>query len=68
METKPKGGYGGHAGTTWQVMCAKDKSMDGMVGQVQNCYFFQTPSVIKCGISCIVLEKSCVHLDNALSM
>jgi hypothetical protein len=32
-------------------MCAKDKSMDGMVGQVQNCLFFQTPSVIKCGIS-----------------
>jgi hypothetical protein len=49
METKPKGGYGGHAGRSWQVMCAKDKSMDGMVGQVQNCLFFQTPSVIKCG-------------------
>ena len=51
METKPKGGYGGHAGTTWKVMCETDKSMDGMVGQVRNCYFCQTPSVIKCGIS-----------------
>jgi hypothetical protein len=53
METKPKGGYGGHAGTAWSVMCAKDKSMDDMVGQVQNCLFFQTPSVIKCGISLV---------------
>ncbi len=35
-------------------MCATDKSMDGMVGQVQNCYFCQTPSVIKCGISLVL--------------
>ena len=54
METKPKGGYGGHAGTTWTVMCATDKSMDGMVGQVQNCLFCKTPSVIKCGISLVL--------------
>jgi len=27
--------------------------MDGMVGQVQNCLFCQTPSVIKCGISLV---------------
>ena len=26
------------------------------------------PSAIKCGISCIVLEKRSVHLRNALSM
>jgi hypothetical protein len=26
------------------------------------------PSVIKCGISCIVLEKCSVHLHNALSL
>ena len=31
------------------VMWLTDKSMDGMVGQVQNCLFCQTPSVIKCG-------------------
>jgi hypothetical protein len=54
METKPKGGYGGHAGTTWKVMCEKDKSMDGMVGQFRSCYFFQTSSVIKCGISLVL--------------
>ena len=54
METKPKGGYGGHAGTAWNVMCAKDKSMDDMVGQVQNCLFCQTSSVIKCGISLVL--------------
>ena len=35
-------------------MCATDKSMDGMVGQVQNCLFSQTPSVIKCGISLVL--------------
>ena len=36
--------YGSHAGTTWQVMCAIDKSVDGTVGQDQNCYFYQTSS------------------------
>ena len=54
METKSKDGYGGHAGTSWQVMWMTDKSMDGMVGQVQNCLFCQTPSVIKCGISLVL--------------
>ena len=54
METKPKGGYGGHAGTSWHVMWLTDKSMDGMVGQVQNCLFCQTSSVIKCGISLVL--------------
>ena len=39
-------------------MCATDKSMDGMVGQVQNCYFCQTPSVIKCGIRLILWRRS----------
>jgi hypothetical protein len=57
METKPKGGYGGHAGTAWKVMCEKDKSMDGMVGQFRSCYFFQTSSVIKCGISLVLSRK-----------
>ena len=36
------------------VMWLTDKSMDGMVGQVQNCLFCQTPSVIKCGISLVL--------------
>ena len=35
-------------------MWLTDKSMDGMVGQVQNCLFCQTPSVIKCGISLVL--------------
>jgi hypothetical protein len=35
----------------WKVMCATDKSVDGTVGQVQNCDLSQTSSVIKCGIS-----------------
>jgi hypothetical protein len=35
-------------------MCEKDKSMDGMVGQFRSCYFFQTSSVIKCGISLVL--------------
>jgi hypothetical protein len=30
------------AGTGWQVMCLIDNSVDGTVGQVQNCYFYQT--------------------------
>jgi hypothetical protein len=62
METKPKGGYGDHAGTTWKVMCATDKSMDGMVGQVQNCLFCQTSSVIKCGISFVVVSHRLVQV------
>ena len=36
METKPKGGYGGHAGTTWQVMCARDKYVDGTLGSFKH--------------------------------
>jgi hypothetical protein len=43
------------AGTTWNVMWLTDKSVDGTVWQVQNCYFCQTSSVIKCGI-CLVLS------------
>ena len=35
-------------------MWLTDKSMDGTVGQVQNCLFCQTPSVIKCGISLVL--------------
>ena len=44
METKPRGGYGGHAGTAWNVMWLIDKSVDGTVGQDQNCYFNQSSS------------------------
>ena len=52
METKPKGGYGGHAGTTRNVMCDTDKSVDGTVGQFSKTVFsVKHPSVIKCGIS-----------------
>ena len=31
-----------HAGSSWPVMWLIDKSVDGTVGQVQNCYFYQT--------------------------
>ena len=44
------------------VMWLTDKSMDGMVGQVQNCLFCQTPSVIKCGISFVVVSHGLVQV------
>ena len=31
------------AGLGWPVMCLIDKSVDGTVGQVQNCDLYQTP-------------------------
>ncbi len=43
-----------HAGTTWPVMWMTDKSVDGTVGQVQNCDRFQTSNAIKCGISLVL--------------
>ena len=43
-----------HAGSSWPVMWLIDKSVDGTVGQVQNCLFCQTSSVIKCGISLVL--------------
>jgi hypothetical protein len=37
METKSlSDGYGGHAGTSWQVMCAKDKYVDDTLGSFKH--------------------------------
>ena len=37
METKSRSdGYGGHAGTTWQVMCARGKYVDGTLGSFKH--------------------------------
>ena len=59
------------AGRRWiklerNVRC--DQSLDDSVVSHRVMVVADHPSSIKCGISCIVLEKSCVHLDNALSM